>query len=350
MIVVISKKENTASKITFIILFVLVIAAAFKIAASFLIAIVVGALFALALKPIQRKLVTKRIGLKLSAYLVFSMLVIVVVVPIGFFIKSLIIQAAAFKDYVSLSDISYSSLSQSIGKLPFVGSLISNPVELDAQIKTWIIELGSWISTIALTWAAQIPQLLIQVFLALLSCLFFLLDGERFVKFLRARIPLRNNVTNSLLISFKKSSRSAIWATLFAAVSQSIVMFLGFIILDVPAAFLAAGATFLFAFIPVLGSVPVWVSGAIYLYLKGSVLKLVIMIAFGLIAGVVDNIVRVFVLKGVKGSKGMHPLISLVAVLGGIQVFGLFGVLIGPVIVALLISMLEVLPSVSNKT
>ena len=47
-----------------------------------------------------------------------------------------------------------------------------------------------------------------------------------------------------------------------------------------------------------------------------------------------------------KGSKGLHPLLSLIAVLGGIQVFGLFGVLIGPVIVALLISMFEVWPSV----
>jgi predicted PurR-regulated permease PerM len=345
----ISQKESRTSRITFIVLFALVIVVVFKIVAAFLIAMVVGALFALELKPLQKKLTTKRISPTLSAYLVFIMLFVVVVVPIGFFIKSIIGQAIAFKDYVSLSDISYGSVSESIGRWPIIGSLIPNPVELEAQIKTWIIELGSWVSTFALAEASKIPKLLVQVFFALLSCLFFLLDGDRLVKFLHDKIPLRDDIRASLIRSFNKTSRSAIWGSLLAAVAQSIVLFLGFIILDVPAAFLAAGATFFFAFIPVLGSFPVWLSASIYLYLQGSVTKVVIMIIIGLFVGVLDNIIRILVLKGAKGSKkGLHPLISLVSVLGGIQVFGLFGVLIGPVIAALLISMLEVWPSVSK--
>ena len=343
-------KENTASKVTFIILSVMVIVIAFKIAASFLVAMVVGALFALALEPLQRKLTTKKISSKLAAYFVFTLLIVIVVVPISFFIKSLIGQAVAFKDYVYLSNISYASISGSIGKLPIIGTLISDPVEFEAQLRTWILELGSWISSFALTQASKIPELLLQAFFALLSCLFFLLEGKKFLKFLHDKIPLRDDIRSSLISSFRKSSRSAIWATLLAAVAQSIVLFIGFVSLNVPAAFLAAGVTFIFAFIPVLGSVPIWLSAVLYLYLKGSIVKLILMIAFGLIAGVIDNVVRVLVLKGEKGSKGLHPLISLVAVLGGIQVFGLFGVLIGPVIATLLISMLEVWPSVFNKS
>lgn len=73
------------------------------------------------------------------------------------------------------------------------------------------------------------------------------------------------------------------------------------------------------------------------------------MIVIGIIVGLIDNVVRIYILKGPKGTKGLHPLISLVAVLGGIQVFGFFGVLIGPVIVTLLISMLEVWPSVFKE-
>ena len=351
MISMVPKKENTiVTRITFDILFVVIIIAAFKIASSFLIAIIVGAVLALALKPFQRRLTTKRIGPTLSAYLVFAMLVIVVVVPISFFVKSLVDQALVFKDFLSLSNLSYNSISHSVGRWPFIGYLVSNPVKVDSEIKAWIIQLGSWISALALKEASKIPELLIQVFFALLSCLFFLLDGEKGLKFLQDKIPVRNDIKLALISSFKKSSRSAIWATILAAVAQAVVIFLGFIILDIPAAFLAAGATFIFAFIPILGSVPVWVSAAVYLYLQGSISKLIIMIGFGLFAGVIDNIVRIIVLKGVKESKGLHPLISLVAVLGGIQVFGLFGVLIGPIIVTLLISMLEVWPSVTNKS
>ena len=342
-------KESTTTRVTFIVLFVLVLFITFKIAAPFLIAMVVGALFAIELKPFQRKLISKKIGPTLSAYLVFAMLIVIVVVPIGFFIKSLISQAITFKDYVSSNNISYNSISRSIGRWPIVSSVISNPFKVESQIKVWIIQLGSLISAFAMEEASKIPTFLVQVFFALISCLFFLLDGEKLVKFLHEKIPLRDDIRSALIRAFNKSSRSAIWATLLAAVAQSIVIFLGFIVLDVPAAFLAAGATFIFAFIPILGSTPVWVPAVIYLYLQGSVASFILMIIFGLIAGVIDNIVRIIILKGgVKGSKGLHPLLSLIAVLGGIQVFGLFGVLIGPVIVALLISMFEVWPSVSK--
>ena len=345
----ISKKDNLASKITFTVLFILVIAVAFKIAAPFLIAIVVGALLALALRPIQKKLIDKKIGHKLSVYLVFILLVIVVVVPVGLFLRSLVWQALAVKDYSFLNEISYGSISTFIGKLPFVGHFIADPMELEAQIKTWVFELGSWVSTFALTTVSRIPVLLFQVFLTLLSCLFFLLDGQRLVAFLSERIPLRDDIKNALVTSFKKSSRSAIWATMSASIAQAIIIFLGFITLSIPSAFLAAGATFLFAFIPVIGSVPVWASAAIYLYLQGATVKFIIMIAFGLVAGITDNIVRILILKGRKESIGMHPLISFISVLGGIQVFGLFGVVIGPVALAFLIAMLEVWPSISKK-
>ena len=343
------RKENTASKITFIILFVLVIALAFKVASSFLMAIVVGALLSLALRPLQKKISSKKISHKLSAYLVFFMLLAVVVVPLGFFIKSLIEQAVSFRYSIHFSDISYGSITRSVSKLPFIGSIISDPVQLESQIKTWIIEMGTWVSSFALEFASKVPSFLFQVFFVLLSCLFFLLDGEKLFGFLNDRVNLRDDIRTSLIKSFNKSSKSVIWATFLASLSQSVVIFLGFITLSVPAAFLASGATFFFAFIPIIGATPVWISAAIYLYLKGSIVKCVLMIVFGLIAGLIDNVVRIVVLKGVKGSKksvGMHPMISLVAVLGGLQVFGFFGVLIGPVIAALLISMLEVWPSV----
>jgi len=343
------KKENLTSKISFLVLFVLVIVMAFKIVASFLLALVVGGLFALALHPFQKKLIAKKISPKLSAYLVFTILVVAVVVPLGFFVRSLILQALAFKEYVSSSDISYSSILQAIGQWPLVGRLIPDPSELSVHIKTWIVDLGTLISTSALNEAARIPTLLIQTFFGLLSCLFFLLDGKKFSGFLYDKIPVREDIKIAVISTFKKSSRSAIWASLLAAVSQSVVMFLGFITLNIPAAFLAAGATFVFAFIPFVGSVPVWLSAVIYLYLKGSITKCIIMVVFGIISSLIDNLVRIYVLKGSKDSQGLHPLISLVAVLGGIEIFGFFGVIIGPVILTLLISMLEVWPSVFKE-
>ncbi|MEO5968533.1 MAG: AI-2E family transporter, partial [Bdellovibrionia bacterium] len=104
--------------------------------------------------------------------------------------------------------------------------------------------------------------------------------------------------------------------------------------------------TFIFAWIPIVGSSPVWLVGALYLYLKGSIAKTILMIVFGLITGVVDNIVRPMVLKG-RGE--MHPFVSLVAIIGGVGTFGIMGVFIGPILMAVLISLLQIWPAVGSR-
>jgi predicted PurR-regulated permease PerM len=114
----------------------------------------------------------------------------------------------------------------------------------------------------------------------------------------------------------------------------------------VPMAILAAGATFVFAWIPILGSTPVWGIGTIYLYTQDSPGKAVAMLLLGFLTSVSDNLVRPWVLKG-RGE--MHPLVSLVAIFGGIEMFGIFGVFIGPVIAAALLALLDVWPSVGRR-
>lgn len=143
---------------------------------------------------------------------------------------------------------------------------------------------------------------------------------------LHSKIPLDDDVRAALGQSFQATTASVVRATFVAAAVQSALMFLGFVVLGVPSAFLAGGATFLAAMIPLVGSAPVWISGAIYLWLQGSVVKMVILAVIGLFIGVVDNVVRPAVLK--EGGD-MHPLVSLVAIFGGIKSFGMIGVFFG---------------------
>src|SRR6185437_914597 len=121
---------------------------------------------------------------------------------------------------------------------------------------------------------------------------------------------------------------------------------LGFLILDIPAGFLAMGIAFISAWIPLIGSSPVWISAAIYLYTKHLYGKLIAMLIIGLLTGVVDNIVRTLVLKG---RDNIHPAVGLLAIFGGISFFGIAGVFVGPVIASLIITLLD-LWSLVRKT
>lgn len=333
--------NNTASKITFIILFALVFFLAIQIVSSFMIAIIVGGLLALALRPLQKKLMCKRISSNLAAYLVFFILIVIVIVPLGLFIKSLIEQASMLKHYLASNEISYKSVLESIGNWRITKYIISNPAELESQMKMWLAKFGSTVSSFALNQASQIPTLILQTVFILLSFLFFLLDGKRFSVYISQKIPLREDIKEKLLISFKSSSKTAIWATLLTATVQACIIFFSFLALHVPIAFFAAASTFIFAFIPFVGSIPVWGLATLYLYLQGSITQMFVMIIVGVIVGLVDNVIRAFIFKG---PKGLHPLIALIAVLGGIQVFGFFGVLIGPVIATLLITLCSAFP------
>jgi predicted PurR-regulated permease PerM len=154
------------------------------------------------------------------------------------------------------------------------------------------------------------------------------------------------DVRIQVLESFKNTAISVIWATLAAATAQSAVILVSFLILGVPAAFLAAGATFIFAWIPLVGSTPVWVAAVLYLFFEGMTWKAILMVVFGLITGLVDNFVRPMVLKG---RSNMHPLVSLVAIFGGIGMFGIMGVFVGPILAAVLISLLQIWPEVGDR-
>jgi predicted PurR-regulated permease PerM len=70
------------------------------------------------------------------------------------------------------------------------------------------------------------------------------------------------------------------------------------------------------------------------------------MIAIAIFTSVIDNVVRAMVLKG-RGD--MHPLVALIAVFGGIQMFGILGVFFGPIIAAVVISLLQVWPAIARR-
>jgi predicted PurR-regulated permease PerM len=336
------KNESLYSKITFILLFFLIIFISFKIFASFLMAVFMGKLIAHTLKPIQENRYLKKLKPNHAAYLTLLGLVILVILPLTLFVSSLIRQAIQIENYLSFHQtISFETLLTSINDWPFIHYFIDDSKQIQDLIKEWIPKLGGIISSWALMLASQIPTLFVQTILTLISCLVFLTDGEKFSRWLSSKIPMNNNIKLAILQSFNESSKSSLLATFAASTSQALTIFIAFLILNVPGAVLATGATFIFSFIPFLGSSPAWILGAIYLYVQGSIIKCVLMILFGISAGLIDNVARAVILKG---SHGLHPLVGLIAVFGGLQVFGFYGVLVGPIVIAILIAMCEVWP------
>jgi predicted PurR-regulated permease PerM len=342
------QKWSRNSLVFFIALLLVAFAANFKMVAPYLLSVMMGSILAVLSYPAYRRLRGKKVGEKTSASLVTIGLTILVLGPLALFTLLAVKQGIAVGQQISQDgNLSFPSLVERIEQWRPLRALVDDPATLEKQISGGLQTGAKTASAALLGLAGNIPALLLQSVLALMTCFFMLMDGKAFVRWVMEKLPLDQDVQQALIKTFENTSVSVVLATLAAAAVQAFTLFVGYLALGVPGAFLAAGATFIFAWIPVVGSTPVWVVGAIYLYVQHSPGKMIAMVVIGLFTGVIDNFVRPLVLKG-RGE--MHPLVSLVAIFGGIEWFGIVGVFVGPILISILIALMEIWPTVARRS
>jgi predicted PurR-regulated permease PerM len=340
-------QSSRTTLVTFLILLLFFLVVTVRIVSPYLLAVTMGGIVALLSHPLYRRLRQRKLRPKPASILVTLAVFVLVIGPLSLFATLAVRQginiAQALADN---NDLSYRGLMGRISHWPFMQTIIGDAASVERSVRNALQGLGKGATALVLGVAASVPNLLLQLVLTLISCFFLLMDGPRFLSWAADKIPLDSDVRSKLAMSFKDTTISVIWATFAAAAVQASVILAGFLALGIPAAFLAAAATFVFAWIPMIGSAPVWITGVLYLYLQGEIGKCIAMVGVGLFTGIIDNFVRPLVLKG-RG--GMHPLVSLVSIFGGIQVFGIFGVFLGPILAAILISLLQIWPAVAER-
>ncbi len=339
-------KHNTSLK-TFLIFFAVFGVVTFWMIAPFMLPLLMGSILATLSYPLYARARRRGFGPKKTAVALTLAILLIVILPLGAFGTVAVKQAVSIGEYVSRQEsLTLSSLTDRVARWAPVEAIIGDVERVRVQARQTLQQGAQFVTKALLGVLAGVPTLGFHLALALIACFFFLLDGDRFVRWVANRIPMDNDIKSSLLTAFRDTTVSTIWATLAAAGVQSLMMFGAFMVLGVPAAFLAAGATFIFAWIPVLGSLPVWTVGALYLYLQDSPGKAIAMIGIGIVTSLVDNFIRPMVLQG---RSDMHPLVALVSIFGGIQAFGIFGVFYGPILSALLIAFLNAWPLVGQR-
>ncbi|MCX6126369.1 MAG: AI-2E family transporter [Proteobacteria bacterium] len=336
--------KNRGSLITFLILLASSLGAGLYLLSPYLQSLFVGAILALVMQPIYSFLRRKRFGKQTAAALTTIGMMGLILGPCILFAGIGIKQAIGIgQSFAGVEPISMQSSLSNLSELIPMRYLSIEPAELEAHLLDFLKYFAAASSKFLVGLAASVPAGVLQMLLACLACHCLLADGGRFVNWIFGRIPMDPVIRERLSSTFKDTAISVVMASIVAAGSQSVVMVIAFLVLKVPGAFLAGGATFIFAWLPIVGSSPAWLAGAAYLFYQGSMTKAMVMLGFGLVTGGIDNIVRPLVLKG-RGE--MHPFVSLVAIFGGLQWIGLFGVLLGPILVALIITLLQVWPHV----
>ena len=181
---------------------------------------------------------------------------------------------------------------------------------------------------------------LFQVAMMLIALFFLLIEGDKLVAWLDALSPLPAGQTHELLIEFKRVSFAVLLSAVLTSGVQAVAALIGFFVAHVPHPIFFAGVTFFVAFIPAVGAASVCLVAAALLLAMGHPYAALFLSLWGLlVVGLVDNLVKPLLIKiGMR----MNGAVVFFALIGGLSAFGGVGLLLGPLVVALFLSLLRI--------
>lgn len=177
-------------------------------------------------------------------------------------------------------------------------------------------------------------------FALMLFVLFFLLrDRERIINTIRYIVPLSRSQEDKLLNEIETVSKSAVMGSFLTAIAQGIAGGIGMWIAGFPGLFWGTMMGFV-SFIPVIGTALIWLPATLYLLLTGDTTWGIFLALWCIvIVGSIDNVLRPLLMQG---SAGMSTLLIFFSLLGGLQLFGLIGLIYGPLIFAITIVLFNI--------
>lgn len=219
-----------------------------------------------------------------------------------------------------------------------------NPNDLNDYIAT---NVQSFLAPMALQTAHFLGNALVGLAIMLLATYYFFADGELMVQSIRRLSPLQGNRTQELLDQFDEVTRAVVVATLLSAFVQGLLAGVGYYVAGVGSVFLFTMLSMLLTLVPFVGAAIVWVPVCLWLYaIEGRTLAAVFLAVYCVgVVSTVDNLVKPLVLQG---RSNLHPLLALLSVLGGAQALGPIGILVGPMVVAFLQTLLNMVHSELN--
>jgi predicted PurR-regulated permease PerM len=196
-------------------------------------------------------------------------------------------------------------------------------------------------AAVAAGWSALTATgaLVLNLVLMLIALFFLLLQGDALVRWLDHTLPLRRGQTRELLGEFRKVSYAIVASTVITAAVQAAVAVIGYYIAHVPHPVFFGTLTFFFAIIPGIGASGICVVAALILLALGHPYMATFLAIWGLfVVGLVDNVVKPLL---VRGGMQMPAAVVFFALLGGLAAFGGIGLVFGPLLVSLFVTLLR---------
>ena len=329
----------------FLITLLVIISLAFAILIEpFFGAIVWGVVVAVLFRPVYERLLDFRPGrTNMAAAITLILILLLVVVPTILLGMALAQEAASIYQRIQAGDIDFDAVFEAFeASLPqwMQAQLAAYGYDDFAGIREKVEQSISAILEFLVTRLLSVGQGAFQFLLSLgvmMYLTFFLLrDGRALAERIEQIIPLGAEKREILMEKFLVVIRATIKGSLIIAIIQGSLGGLVFWALDIRGALLWAVLMGMFSLIPAIGTGFVWVPVALFLFVTGAIWQGVVLVLCGVfLISMADNLVRPIL---VGRDTRMPDYVVLISTLGGLQLFGINGIVIGPLVAALFIA------------
>lgn len=197
----------------------------------------------------------------------------------------------------------------------------------------------AWITSLLMSITEIITNFFLSLLLIAFTMFFLFRDGRDLLRRLMQLTPLSNKYDKLIWHKFSDVSYTALVATFITSSAQAISGALAFLIVGLPA-LLPALLIFLFSFLPYVGTAVVWFPISVYLLMIGKTWQGIFMFCWGaVVISFIDNLLSPYL---IKGKAKVHPLIIFFSIFGGLALMGIWGIVFGPLIVALAVTILHI--------
>lgn len=307
----------------------------FFILKPILLAIIFGIILSVVFAPVYSKLL-KIIRFKnLTALLICIVLVLLIVLPVWFLTPIFINQS--FKIYLSSQQLDYVTPLKKIFPSFFASEQFSN--EIGSIMHSFVTKTANSLTNSFSEIILNFPKLVIQLLIVISTFFFVLRDKEELLEYIKSILPFPKEVEDKLFKSSKEITFSVIYGQVVVGILQGIIAGIGFFLFDVPNALLLTFISSIAGIIPLIGPIFVWVPVIFYLLISDAAgVTILGVLVFGTLSSTIDNILRPLI---VSKRTRVHSGLVIIGMVGGYLLFGIMGFILGPLILAYLLIVLE---------
>ena len=331
----------------FIMLFLVVLLAlAVFIIQPYLTPLLTSIILAYIFYPIYKILNKKLRRKSLSAVIVSILIILLVLIPVSILVfqvsKEANVTYLLFKQKFTsnnLLDIECEDESLYCNTLDELKSFLKRPTTR-YYIEDGIKKITTTIAENAVNFVVSLPKIIINIFITFFMIFFLLRDGELIVNKIRKIIPVREKYKKRIFNQLNDVTWALVYGIFVVAIIEGIIGGIAFKIFDVSAPILWGIAIIILAVLPMIGASVIIVPLVLIKLFTGDIISAIGILVAGIIIGAIDMFLRP---KIIGDRAQVHPILILLGVLGGLSFFGMVGVFIGPLILALLAPVLKII-------